>query len=348
MSVAERILKHLRSQKLALLLLLILAGLALVGTPYPVEQAEKLLGERVGEGLLPAARALGLVDTYRSPLFITLLVLFTVNIALCTWHRFSLRLKSAGREKGNSRRRVRLWLDVLMHLSVIVILLGGAVKGLLATVGTQYLFVGVPAETVYDWGLKGDVPLGFTLLMKERVEDYYPLQLQVGVNDAETGEKLSLLEPREGRPALLPGGDLRVSVGTHDIDARWVILEAESGGRRESFRLEIVPGGNTKAEIGGYGLSLVAWRRDLRRVRGLVTVIDGGREVKEQWLYPNGRIGYKGTSVFLTAWGVDDYRNPYIGVQVTRDPGALIFWIGATILAITLPLFLLSRKGVRS
>jgi hypothetical protein len=343
MELPAELRKVLRSQKLALVLLILLAAVAVVGTPWSADEAAQLFTERFGSGSLPAARFFGLVDTYRSPVFIVLLLLFTANIALCTWHRFSLFLKS-GRGPG---RAVRSSLDLLMHFSIIVILLGGAAKGLFASVGTQYLFTGVESATFYDAGTKSDVPLGFTLLMKERVEDYYPLAVRVGVTDAPTGEKLALLEIREGRSAVLPGGDLRLSVGVYDIEGKWIEIAAEGSGRRETSRLEIVPGGRTSALFQEFELVLVGWRRDVRRVRGLVAVLDGGEQVKKQWLYPNARIGYRGTSIFMTAWGEDQYRNPYIGIQVSRDPGAVLFWIGATLLAVTLPLFLIVRHRGR-
>ncbi len=347
MSFPERALKLLRSQKLALVLLILLAAVAVVGTPWPAEKAGRLFVERFGADSLPAARFFGFVDTYRSPVFIGLLLLFAANVALCTWYRFSLR-RAAGRGAEGVGRTMRRWLDLLMHLSVIVILLGGAVKGIFAEVGTQYLFVDVETDTVYDVEAKSDVPLGFTLLMKERVEDYYPLQVQVGVSDASTGGKLALLELREGGVTSLPGRNLRVSIGEYDIDSQWVAIRAKTGGISETLRLDIAPGGQTSAGFREYVLTLVAWRQDLKRVRGLVTVLDQGQEVKEEWLSPNGRIGYMGKSIFLTTWGEDEYRNPYLGIQVTKDPGAVIFWIGATLLSLTLPLLVIVRHRGRT
>jgi hypothetical protein len=58
-------------------------------------------------------------------------------------------------------------------------------------------------------------------------------------------------------------------------------------------------------------------------------------------------LEYKGTSIFQTAWGTDRYGNPYIGVQVARDPAAPLFWVGCVLFSISLPLFLYLRHGRR-
>jgi len=66
MNVIARTVKLLRSQKLALTLLVLLAVLAVGGTPLSVEKAEELFSERFGSDQLQPARFLGLVDTYHS------------------------------------------------------------------------------------------------------------------------------------------------------------------------------------------------------------------------------------------------------------------------------------------
>jgi hypothetical protein len=78
-------------------------------------------------------------------------------------------------------------------------------------------------------------------------------------------------------------------------------IRTEGADQSETARLTIVPDGQTSTTFGGYGLTLVGWRQDFMRVRGLVAILNGGEQVKEAWLAPNCRIGRRGKSIFLTA-----------------------------------------------
>lgn len=305
--------RFLRSPRLALGLCIVLALYAALGTIS------------------------GGAERFGSPLFIALVSLLALNVGFCTWHRLPLALRAP------SRRGPAPILDALMHLSLIVLLAGGALKAAQGFVGTQYLFPGQLVTTVRAGGTGAETPIGFGLLLKERAEDYYPANFQIGIRDARTGAKLALLVVREGGEASLPHADLRLAVGAYPGAGQSVKARATSAGVTEEILLETVPGEGAVVRSGDYEIVLVAWRRDLRMVRGRVAVVDGGGEVKEAWLAVGGRIAHRGASVFLTAWGEDPFRNPYLGIQVSRDPGAPVFWAGAVLLAVTMPLYLLVR-----
>jgi cytochrome c biogenesis protein ResB len=334
--------KFLRSQKLALFLFFSVSLLAVYGTLVTPEQAETYYGTRFGRWFLPLGRLLGLIDIYHSPIFIALFLLLLLNLVLCTWRRFSLRGKASEGASRGGRPLVR-WLDLLMHLSILIILAGGAGKGVWAFAGTVNIPVSVSTDTVFDWRTRTDVPLGFTILVKNRVDEYYPALVRIGVRDAATGEKLGLLELREGREAEMPGGEASVEVLRFDRQAQVLRLAVRYGGETEVTELETREGGDTGAEVGPFAVTLVAWRQDLKTVRSLVAILEGERTVKEGWLEPNSRMTYGGTSLFQTAWGFDQYRNPYSGIQVTRDPAAPIFWAGSILFSLVAPLFLLIR-----
>ena len=67
--------------------------------------------------------------------------------------------------------------------------------------------------------------------------------------------------------------------------------------------------------------------------------------MKEGWLSPRTNVKHRGFTVFQSAMGVDRYGFQYIGIQVSRDPGEPLFWIGAVILSISLPLFLFLKHS---
>lgn len=311
-----KVISFLRSLTLSLSLLLVLAVLAIPGTFLPTE-----------------AGAL----YYRSPLIVLPLGMLILNVTFCSWHRVARKL--AGRGSGRRGRFLTL-LDVLMHFSLVLIMAGGVIKSVFGFIGTQYLFVGVETDTAYDWKIRDQAPLGFTVLLKERVEDYYPFTLKVSVA-AGTVASPRIILLREG--SELQVDDLKLAIRTFDLQESTVTLKAAWAGGRAYPEFDLVPGGRLTAVAGPYELGLLAWRRDMKGIRGLAHIVEDGRVVKEQWLAVNGRIAHEGHSIFLTSWGEDQYHNPYLGVQVTSDPGAPVFWAGAVLLAATLPLFLAVR-----
>jgi lysophospholipase L1-like esterase len=342
---AQGLKKFLRSQKLALFLFLSVALLAIYGTFVTPERAEAYFGTHFGGRFLTLGRLLGLTGTYHSPLFIALFLLLLLNLVLCTWRRFSTSGKSPdGGSRGWGRPIVR-WLDLLMHLSVLVILAGGAAKGMWGFTGTVNIPVTVSADRVFDWRTRTEVPLGFTIQVKNRIDEYYPVQVKIGVRDAVTGERVGLLEMREGSEAELPGGKGRMKVLGFDRQAQVVRLAVGYAGDTEVVQLETREGGENSAEAGPFEVVLVAWRQDLKTVRSLVAILDGERVVQEGWLEPNGRMTFGRTNLFQTAWGVDQYRNPFSGIQVVKDPGAPLFWAGCVLFSLAAPLFLVVRHG---
>lgn len=320
--------EYAHSLKLALALMLLCAALSVPGTLVPADRAEQFYRETFGPGFLGVARAAGLLDGYRSPPFVAVVALLATNVALCSWRRFRARRAHTAR-----LGRARTWADLVLHLSLICVMAGGVGKALWGFVGTQYLFTGVETAAVHDWRTRADVPLGFTLLARERVEDYYPLELRLGLREA-GGGKAALLELAEGRPARLPDGSLEVSLLSFDAEAGTVRLAADRGGRREIGVLELREG-SPAVPLGGYVGTAVAYRRELKSVRARVAVLEGGREVKQEWLSTNGRLAHRGASVFLTGWGRDEFGNSYVGIQVSRDPAAPLFWTGCTLFGLS-------------
>jgi len=325
------------SMKLAIVLMLLCALAAVPGTLVPAVKTEQFYRETFGPRVLSLARAAGLLDVYRSPPFLLLLGLLAANIALCSWRRFRTRSAHATRQ-----RWPLIWSDLLLHASIILVLAGGAGRAVWGFVGTEYLVVGVPTTTVYDWSSQGDVQLGFALLAKERVDEYYPLLLKVGIRDA-AGKKVALLEVGEGRAAEIPGATLKLSLFSYDAAAATVRIRAELDGRSEIATLVVREGSPPAPVGGGYTAALVAWRRELKNVRARVAVLDGEREVQQQWLSTNERLSFRGASVFLTGWGRDESGNLNVGIQVSRDPAAPLFWAGCILLSVASASFFLLR-----
>ena len=87
---------------------------------------------------------------YSSPLFLSLLGLFGMNLILCTQRRFKTISKSV----------------LVLHGGVIVTLLG-CILASFGFVATVNLYEGTTVDHVYRWDREMDVPLGADMAAKE-------------------------------------------------------------------------------------------------------------------------------------------------------------------------------------
>lgn len=334
------------SRQLALLLFFATAVLALYGSFVPPEKAELVFFKGYGERSLPAARFLGLIDTYHSPVFLTLLGSLAVNLIVCTSSRLVRHHRRAHGPRSDRRAGMTALLDLLVHLSVLLVLAGGGAKGIWGTTVTKNVYVGLSTETALDWRLDAEIPLGFTVLVKERVEEYYPPRARVGVKRSDTGAKIALLEVEAGSPATVTGGALALKFAAFERQGGRFFFSAVIAGEEADFMLEGKKGANVVA-VGPYTFTLASFRDDLRSVRSLIQVVEGAAVAVEGWLGPNERIAHRGTNIFQTAWGADEFGNRFVGLQFVRDPGAPLFWAGCALLAVLMPAYLFQRHGWR-
>ena len=333
-TAARMIGSSLRSRWLALFLFFACASFAVYGTLAGPAKSPDYIAVRFGPSALRAARLLGIVDTFSSGVFIGLLALLCLNIAWCTLSRF--------------RRLAPVppvaWLDLAVHAAVIVVLAGGAVKNWKSFVGTRNIAVGLESDTVDDADSRRQVPLGFTIAVTDQQKVYYPHRVRIGVSRVATGVNLCLMELHEGQGARVPGEDLEIVPGRLDRDAGTLSIAAKGGGGSVELIIETRPGGRTRMVFGPFELTLVSYSDKLKSVRSRIVIRENGRDIMDGWLVPNGRLSYRGTSLFQTTWGTDRFGNPYTGIQVTRDPGALLFWVGCILFTVTLPVYLAMRR----
>lgn len=332
----------LRSRRLALWLLTATALLAGFGT---LSLNATIRGQITAlPGILAAARFFGVVDTYRSPLFVFLIGALGANILVCTWHRLFV-LTGAPAAAAGVKRHARRILDALVHLSLLAIVAGGVSKGVFGFVRTRNIYVGHSTDVFYDFDRDADMPLGFTLDVLDREDSYYPLQTRIGVSDRASGRKIDLLEIREGRPVELPGGGLVLTVEEPDKVANTLRLRTMSDGRTGMVELDLAAGGKAStADVGTFRLTLVAWKRELKGVRSRIACRENGSLVREGWISPQGRLTCRGVSFAQTAYGVDEVGKSFVGIQAVREPVAPLFWGGCIVFALALPLFQIVRQ----
>lgn len=150
-----RILKFLRSMKLAVILLGFLALVSLPSTLLPQGESSNYYSERYGEGKAGLISALNLDDVFSSPLFYLAAALFFINLSYCTIWRVVREVRRDGRGRHGP--------DIL-HAGLILFMIGAVFSAILAR------------DTPVIWMETGDVitlPKGgrFTLLSFET--EYY-------------------------------------------------------------------------------------------------------------------------------------------------------------------------------
>lgn len=318
----------LRSARLALVLLLALAAMSVVGT---IPRGPGAPGSPPQRGTA-IERATGFRDTFRSPVFLTLAGLLCANVLVCTAHRFA----RPGRQ-GKAALP-----ELVLHLSLVLVVAGGAVKAALGSVGTVVVPVGTEVASAIDEDGNG-APLGFALRVEKLEKTYYPFKAMIGLRDPRSGEKIGLVEVVEGRGAASAPGGVSLSDAVVDRAAGSLSFQIATPAAEGRISLMLAPGPGAAAEYGGIGLTLVAYRDEVRTVRALVSTVHDNGLVEERWLSPNGGMSVEGTRISMTAWGADEFGNPFAGFQLANDPGASLFWLGCLLLGCALPAHYLAR-----
>ncbi|GAB6062823.1 cytochrome c biogenesis protein ResB [Deferrisoma palaeochoriense] len=347
------VLRRLGSVRLAVALLLVLAAAAALGTwlPQNLDPGEFLRRfPRAGPLLL----TLGFDRFFQSPLYRGLLALFTLNLLACAagrsrrgWLAFrgrarptvrvpgpaapdlAERLRAAGfriRTASPLRASRRPWAFLgfpLVHLSLPVIFAGALWGSLAGFVGTQTVHVGDEMRAFYDWSAGRDRPLPFRLRVAEFRELHYPtpLRIRLGLPGRVAREVVT----REGARIEVPDSPYTVRLGRFDRETKDLTFWVEGPGgtlgpfsrdRRQGCPVDFTPLGFRDPEV--------------RRVEARVEVLaPDGTPTRTAVIAVNEPLVHGGLRIFLTAWGADPYGFPWVGFQITRDPGQPAVWLGS-------------------
>jgi len=133
--------------------LLITIGLAaLLGTVIPQQEELSQSRARFGPAGSQVVTRLGLADLYHSWYFVGLLVLLGVSLVVCSVRRMAANLKTVG--------------SIVTHMSVVLILVGGAIKPLVGLEGVVELREGDQANQLKVTETRTSV-LPFTVLLED-------------------------------------------------------------------------------------------------------------------------------------------------------------------------------------
>jgi cytochrome c biogenesis protein len=238
-----------------------------------------------------------------------------------------------------SRGRLGRWGSTIVHVSLLIIMLGG-IMAELGFVGTHLMPVGESTKTYFDWDVEQDMSLGFELRVDHFELDYYPIELKVGIYNPQTRELMEEHVTKEGEtfPLPLDGGTATV-VNFEPFDKSLTLEVYRNGQKVADYRG--LPG-DSKEEVSNFLDDLIVIKprafRDpiLKQTLTDVSILENGEVVKQQRIMINHPLVYRGVAIYQTGMNQDEFGFWYVGFQISKDPGEPLVWGGSILLVLGL------------
>ncbi len=311
----------LSSTRLAVALCLVLA-------------AEGIAGSLLYRGNTAVDGQGGTVNLFRSPLFLIPAGLLLLNILFCAGSRLP----------SMTARRFRAGTFAGIHLGLVLLSAGLIVDGLLGFVGTKHYFVGVPGSDFFNWRTGREEALPFTLEVVRAETRYHPINLQIGVRDPD-GRDLGVFTVREGVSFTAGTAGIAVTPRKFETGAGTLLLDVRADGVTITG---LRAGVDAPAVAKGFAVTPVAYHDpEPSDYVALVRFSSGGGRTEEREIRINRPARYGGRSFCIVSVGEDPYRNPYVGLQITREPGERIFWAGALLFGLCLCAHPIAKRSGR-
>lgn len=241
------------------------------------------------------------------------------------------------------------WGSTMVHLSFLAVM-AGALAAEAGFVGTLNIYVGDKSSTMFDWDRQADRPLGFDFRLDYFEPRFYPIELRFAAVHPQTGEILATITAREGEivPLPVPGVTARVTKFLPFEEQLFLQIfrdgiylgdyVAFSGRNPQAFENSIDP---------GVILRPLAYRDPvLQQLHSEVSILQGGKVVRQGVIEINRPLEYEGVTIYQTAFDRDKFGLYFAGFQFTRDPGEPVVWAGC--ITLTLGLLLAFAVPYRS
>ncbi len=410
------ILKALKSVKLTVFLLILLASIAIIGTVIP--QGEEAVGfaMRLSPRVFHILSALGLFDIYHTWWFRALLGLISINLIVCsvdrfpkTWKRMNASppvdmkkiFEDIGRDQSfevngnfkkvlekldsflerrfkNVRKKIEdkigyFYLEegryshlgvYIVHLSVIVILVGGIIGSIWGFEGYMNILEGEKKDIVRLTRKMKVIRLPFSIRCDNFIVEYYEngmpkeyLSRLTFIEDhKETKKELRVNHPVSFHGITFYQASYGICVGSY---AKIRIINNEEKKRYELTLkpgdIYKIPGSDTviqlmdiKDNLAGCGPALILLIRKRSEIRKLILFQDmekARKRLPKQMLMASV---FDPSSIKPYKFVIEDIPTRYYtGIQVSKDPGVPLVWIGFFMLIFGLIItFFTSHKRV--
>ncbi|MBI5665450.1 MAG: ResB-like family cytochrome C biogenesis protein [Nitrospirae bacterium] len=291
--------------------------------PYHVLSSKELT-----IGLLPVLCLLLAVTTFTEGnvpiiwnIISGLLWLLVINLTLCTIQRIKILPGPV----------------LIMHIGVIIAFAGGGVSSL-GFVATVNIYEGDAAAKVYRWDIEKDVSPGVEIMIKKLHEEYYPVPVKVGV--LRDGEKFGLYVLRTGEDFRLE--EYTIKVDELELYAKKLKLNVYHKG--DFIGSADTSGAGNLPEDFPFAFKLVAYQDPVIKKTwvDMVLLRDSGI-VAEGEVGVNSPLKWEGMNFYHTATNRDPASRPFVGIQITKDPGTVYVYAGFIVIALGGAYYLLRR-----
>ena len=330
-----------------------LAVVCIVGTVLPQgrEAAAYVRAHPGAAGRMELFNALGLTRVYSAWWFLLLLGLLAASLAVCTYRRFEAARRASGRARGRAVG------SLVTHISLLLVLAGGVVRGVVGERGVLELSEG-QTRNAYNAD-DGERPLPFSVhLVCFEIETYESSpsgpagieaeRLVVQVPAAETqmlpveiGTEQAVGADGAARVRILQRvPDFVIDMATREVSSRSDQL------RNPALKVAVVQGGQTNVQwlfalhpdfnmhADGeapalnmvYQVRAAAEPPTVKDFKSHLRLLEGDAVVKEKTIEVNAPLSYKGYTFYQS--GYDPDRPDWTSLQVVRDPGVPFVYAG--------------------
>ncbi len=253
----------------------------------------------------------------------------------------------------------------LTHLSVLTILIGGLIGGIWGFTGGMTIVEGESSRNVSIFGTRKMITFPFDVRCDAFQVTYYPGTMtpkdyRSTVTILEGGKPVLTKDIRVNHPLTYKGIKFyQANYGTISSREGTLALEVMPRGG-ESFRVRVRVGDSVPLK-GGYTLKLVAFYPDLvigrdnqpmnrsdelRNPAALLEVDERGKPRFRSWVFAFFPEVHNVKYAPFKFEYVSFKGLQYTGLQVSRDPGVWIVWLGCTlmVLGLTVSFFLSHRR----
>lgn len=340
----------LASLKFALVILLLIAAACVVGTllPQGAEVAKFLQKNPAAQARMELFNVLGLTRVFSCWWFILLLCLLALSLSACTYRRFKVLIRRSGGLR---------WKDIgslFTHVSLLLILLGGVVRGVWGQTGYLPFSEGETKGSFYIDNVLNELP--FDVFLQKFEIEYY----ESDVSSNAVAERLLVFDdgilkselPVEiDRQHILGQVNIRVirkvldfvvDMETREVTSRSdeprnpaILLESVTGSvtnRQWLFALHPEFNQHFAAEEGkaipyvfGYEMSLPPPPM-VKDYKSTLHILDAGILVKKKTIEVNSPLSYKGYTFYQSGYNPEDPK--WTSLQVVKDPGVPLVYLG--------------------
>ena len=292
---SDKIYDALRSVKLAAALIVLIGILAAAGGIIPQGRTVQFYAQRfpgTGEKLI---LALGLDRIFTGLPFLALASLFTVNLTICSFHRFAseMRKPRANRRHGPD----------LLHIGLLIFILGGILSSRTRTEAFIYLGKGQAAR----------LPDGALLTLVDLREERYPdgrpksWESSVVIDDKAATSLTGVVTPAES------GGDTLGESGYTGEDPR-----IAAGGKAPQVPTSPSSGGAATATTATTVFAGLAPKAGSASVRSIKV---------------NSPLRYKGSTIYQQDWNSElrVVLEDAMGIKLRLEPGTLAPMLGGSV-----------------